>query len=47
MPIVDGAFIFDNSNGKHEILARKTIDGQLTIIDKFKFNELKQNYDHS
>ena len=47
LPIVDGAFIFDNSNGKHEILARKTIDGQLTIIDKFKFNELKQNYDHS
>ncbi len=47
LPIVDGAFIFDNSKGKHEILARKTIDGQLTIIDKFKFNELKQNYDHS
>jgi predicted ABC-type ATPase len=41
LPIVDGALIFDNSNGKHELLAEKTIDGQLNIIDSIKFNELK------
>lgn len=41
LPIVDGALVFDNSNGKHELLAEKTIDGQLNIIDFLKFNELK------
>lgn len=46
LPIVDGAFIFDNSEGKHELLVQKTIDGQLSIINKAKFNELKQYYDH-
>jgi predicted ABC-type ATPase len=41
LPIVDGAIIFDNSNGKHELLAEKTVDGQLNIIDSNKFNVLK------
>jgi len=41
LPIVDGAIIFDNSNGKHELLAEKTVDGQLNIIDSNKFNLLK------
>lgn len=47
LPIVDGAFIFDNSQGKHELLAQKMVDEQLTIIDKAKFNKLKKYYDHS
>lgn len=42
LPIVDGALIFDNSNGKHELLAEKTIDGQLTVIDSIKFNQLRK-----
>ena len=42
LPIVDGALIFDNSNGRHELLAEKTVDGQLNIIDETKFNELKK-----
>ena len=46
MPIVDGAFIFDNSNGKHELLVQKTVDGQLTIINSMKFNQLKKCYDN-
>jgi len=37
LPIVDGTLIFDNSEGKHELLAIKTIDGQLNIIDELKF----------
>ncbi len=41
LPIVDGALIFDNSIGKHMLLAQKTIDGKLNIIDTIKFNELK------
>lgn len=41
LPIVDGAIIFDNSNGKHVLLAEKTVDGQLNIIDSNKFNKLK------
>jgi predicted ABC-type ATPase len=41
LPIVDGALIFDNSQGKHELLAIKTIDGNLNIIDIIKFNLLK------
>lgn len=41
LPIVDGVLIFDNSEGKHELLAHKTIDGHLNIIDKLKFEKLK------
>jgi predicted ABC-type ATPase len=47
LPIVDGALIFDNSVGKHELLAQKTADGILTISDKLKFDKLKYFYDHS
>ena len=47
LPIIDGALIFDNSFGKTELLARKTVDGQLTIIKENKFNELKRYYDNS
>ncbi len=42
LPIVNGAFIFDNSNGKHELLAQKTVDEKLTIINNIKFNQLKE-----
>ena len=47
LPIVDGALLFDNSNGKHQLLAQKTIDGKIKIIDNSKYNELKNYYDHS
>ena len=43
LPIVDGALVFDNSEGRHELLAQKTIDENLIIIDEQKFNELKSN----
>ncbi len=42
LPIVDEAFLFDNSFGEHELLATKN-DGKLTIINQEKFNKLK-NY---
>lgn len=40
LPIVDGALIFDNSEGKHELLAHKTIDEKLTVLSIEKFKKL-------
>jgi predicted ABC-type ATPase len=47
LPIVDGALIFDNSEGKHELLADKQIDGLLNILNKEKFNLLEKYYDNN
>jgi predicted ABC-type ATPase len=44
LPIVDDVLIFDNSEGKPELLAEK-IDKELVVIDNIKFNELKSYYD--
>ncbi|MEN5433439.1 zeta toxin family protein [Sphingobacterium faecium] len=46
LPIVDGALIFDNSEGKHELLAEKKTDQLLNIIKENKFNLLKSYYDN-
>lgn len=46
MPIVNGAFIFDNSWGKRQLLAQKTVDGGMNILDDHKFTQLKSYYDH-
>jgi predicted ABC-type ATPase len=46
LPIVDGALIFDNSEGKHELIADKQIDGIINIKNKEKFNLLKNYYDN-
>lgn len=44
LPLVDGFFIFDNSEGKHEPLARKTTDEQIIISNEKGFNKLKKYY---
>lgn len=41
LPIVDGALLLDNSEGKHKLIAQQTINQKLTIFDKDKFNKLK------
>lgn len=46
LPIVDGAFIFDNSWGKRELLAQKTVDGGINVVNDHKFTQLKSYYDH-
>lgn len=46
LPIADGVLIFDNSEGKHELIAMKTIDNHLEIINTSKFEQLK-SYDNS
>lgn len=47
LPIVDGAFIFDNSEVKHELLADKQIDTSINIVNIDKFNLLKKYYDNN
>lgn len=41
LPIVDGVFIFDNSEVKHELLADKQFGTSLNIVNIDKFNLLK------
>lgn len=45
LEIVDGTLIFDNSYGKHELIAQKIEKEDLIIFDLEKFNQLKQFYD--
>lgn len=47
LPIVDGAFIFDNSKVKHDIIAEKQISAPHNIINNEKFNLLKSYYDRN
>ena len=47
LPIVDGTLIFDNSEGKYELLAEKMIDGSVNTISQIKFNSLKYYYDNN
>lgn len=46
LPIVDGALIFDNSKGKHELLAEKQTGGLVSVINEEKFNLLRSYYEH-
>lgn len=47
LPIIDGALIFDNSDGIHELIADKQIDGLLNITHHEKYNKLKNYYDNN
>ena len=46
MPIVDEVLIFDNSEGQHELIAKKINNSDISILNKSKFNLLKQQYDN-
>jgi predicted ABC-type ATPase len=46
LPIVDSALIFDNSEGKHLLLADKHLNDPLNIINPDQFNLLKTYDDH-
>ena len=41
MPIADEVLIFDNSVGKHDLIAEKTIETDINIINPQKFKMLK------
>jgi predicted ABC-type ATPase len=47
LPIVDEIMIFDNSEGKHDLIAEKTIEFEIEVLNKVKFNLLKSYYDES
>ena len=43
LSIVDQALLFDNSEGKHELIAEISASEELNILNETKFNELKNN----
>lgn len=45
LSIIDRAYIFDNSEGIHELIAEKQLDESLTIINGNKFELLKKYHD--
>jgi predicted ABC-type ATPase len=45
MEIVNGALIFDNSYGKHELIAQKIEHEDILILDSEKFQQLKKYYE--
>lgn len=45
LKIMDGALVFDNSYGKHELIAQKIANEDLMIFNLEKFKQLKQYYD--
>jgi predicted ABC-type ATPase len=46
LPMVDGALVFDNSEGKHELIVDKQINGLLNKVNQEKFELLKSYYDN-
>jgi len=47
LPIVDEIMIFDNSEGKHDLIAEKTIESEIEVLNPVKFNQLKSYNDES
>jgi len=43
--ITDNVLIIDNSEAKHSLIAKKTNNSDLQIIDNLKFNKIRQYYD--
>lgn len=46
LPIVNQVLIFDNSEGKHKLIAEKNFGEEISIIKEKEFNELKSYYDN-
>jgi hypothetical protein len=44
LSLVDDVMIFDNSEGKYDLIAKKTIDTDLDIFSQTKFNKLNNYY---
>lgn len=45
LPIVDEVMIFDNSEGRHDLIAEKIFDSEINIFNQTKFNKLL-SYNH-
>ena len=46
LPIVDEVLIFDNSEGKHELIVKKINKSEVSVLNSIKFNLLRQYYDY-
>lgn len=44
LSVVDEVLIYDNSGGKPELIAEKTLESEITILNETKFNKLKNQY---
>jgi len=47
MQLADEILIFDNSEGKHELIAKKINQSEITVLNNRKFNLLKQYYENN
>jgi len=47
LPIADEVLIFDNSEGKHELIAEKSGNPNIIIFNKQKYNNLLEYYDNT
>ncbi len=47
LPIVDDILIFDNSFGKHELIAKKAIESEMDVFDPEKFQQLTAQFHES
>ena len=44
LSVVDEVLIYDNSGGKPELIAEKTLESEIAILNEFKFSKLKKQY---
>lgn len=47
LSIADEVMIFDNSAGKHELIAEKVLNSEVTILNEIKFDTLKKQYNEN
>ena len=47
LPIADVVLIYDNSEGKHELIAEKSEGSKMVIINTHKYNSLLKFYDNT
>jgi predicted ABC-type ATPase len=45
LEIVDEVMIFDNSEGKHELIAEKSADSAIIALSFEKYQKFKQSYE--
>jgi len=47
LPIADEIMIFDNSEGKYNLIAQKTMDSEIDVLNEIKFHQLKNYYNEN
>jgi len=47
LPIADEIMIFDNSEGRHDLIAEKTFDSEIDVLNEIRFNQLKSQYNEN